>query len=212
MPATWGGARWLLALVLASCDTDRRADRDPTVADRGPAPQQAPVPQTQSSTKAASCVSTWPAPVRLTGVVREEPRFGPPGYGETPDKDRKVEILVLHLAQPIDVCADSTTGDAHAAVKGVRALQLTGALDPDRVKRMTGSALRVFGTLQRRAWGSDYTDVLIRVDSIPGLQAAPQQTAFRGVARSSLATVLVTRREVRTWACTMSHVDPAGRV
>jgi hypothetical protein len=77
---------------------------------------------------------------------------------------------------------------------------------------MTGTTLRVFGTLQRRAWGSDYTDVLIRVDSIPGLQAAPQQTAFRGVARSSITTVLVARREVRTWACTMSHVDPAGRV
>jgi hypothetical protein len=202
----------LLLVFLLSCDAPSRAGGDTTTVASGPATRPAPAPQARPSTNIMPCVSTWPTAVRLTGVVRAEQRFGPRGYGETPDKDRKVEILVLHLAQNIDVCADSTRGDAHPAVNGVRELQLTGTLDPDRVKRMTGTTLRVFGTLQRRAWGSDYTDVLIRVDSIPGLQAAPQQTAFRGVARSSITTVLVARREVRTWACTMSHVDPAGRV
>ena len=197
MTGAWPG--WLVApLMYIACSPNASAERDTTAVAGGPAPQQAPAPQATPRTEAASCLSAWPTQVRLAGTVRAEHRFGPPGYGETPDKDRRVEILVLHLAQPIDVCADSTTGDAHAPVRDVREVQLTGTLDPERVKWMTGATLRVFGTLQRRAWGSDYTDVLIRVDSIPGLQVRPQQTAFRALARSSITTVLVARRDGRT--------------
>lgn len=171
--------RWLLLLLACTygtgCDASPRAADDMT-ATRGPAPSRALALRQSSESDSVACVSPWPAQVRLSGVVREEQRYGPPGYGETPTKDERVSVLVMQLAKPIDVCADTTPGDAHPVITGVRVLQLTGKLDPASVRRLAGSTLHVFGTLQRRAWGSDYTDVLIRVDSIPGLVTPAQRS------------------------------------
>jgi hypothetical protein len=100
----------------------------------------------------------------------EQQKFGPPGYGETPARDERVTILILRLEHGIDVCADSTASDPRRVVRDARELQLTGRVDPARLHSYRGKKLTVFGSLYRKAWGTDYTDVLIRVDSIPELR------------------------------------------
>lgn len=169
--------RLLLILVSLACSGGERRSDETTVAARQAESAEGRVPRESIAVPEGPCLPSWPARVRLVGVVREEQRLGPPGYGETPARDQKVKILILRLARPIDVCADSTPRDTHPAVPGVREVQLTGKLNPDHLKRMAGSTLHVVGTLQRRVWGSDYTDVLIRVDSIPDLNIRPEPSA-----------------------------------
>ena len=125
------------------------------------------------SPPAPACVPPWPTPVHLSGVIGIEQRLGPPGYGETPSRDEQITIFVLYLARPVDVCADTTAADRRPAVHGVRVMQLTGKADPDRLERWAGLPVSVFGTLDRETWGHGFTEVLVRVDSIPSLRRVP---------------------------------------
>lgn len=117
------------------------------------------------------CVPTERSPVQVSGTLIEQQKYGPPGYGETPARDERVMILVLRLERGIDVCGDSTASDPRRVIHDARELQLTGRIDPTRLQSYRGKKLTVFGSLYRKAWGTDYTDVLIRVDSIPELRS-----------------------------------------
>ena len=123
----------------------------------------------RSASEVDGCVPSNRTQVSLSGVIREEHKLGPPGYGETPKQDHQVAILVLRLPTAIDVCADTTVNDPRPATHGVQELQLTGHLDPSQIKPYLGQEISVYGNLYRKAWGTDYTEVLIRVDSIPGI-------------------------------------------
>jgi hypothetical protein len=139
--------------------------------------QQVPTASRSVDAAPETCVTAARGRVRLTGVLREEHRLGPPGYGETPRQDQKITILVLQLPNAIDVCADTSTDDPRPAVRAIRELQITGRLDPSRLRVSSGREITVYGSLYRQAWGTDYTQVLIRVDSIPGVYAAPRPRA-----------------------------------
>src|SRR5258708_6462662 len=54
------------------------------------------------------CLPVQPSKLWLSGTLKQEVRLGPPGYGETPERDEKDTILVLHLDAPVRVCADNT--------------------------------------------------------------------------------------------------------
>src|SRR6478736_2094703 len=47
-----------------------------------------------------------PAVSTLTGTLKAEVFYGPPGYGETPKTDKKETAYILHLTKPITVIAD----------------------------------------------------------------------------------------------------------
>ena len=55
----------------------------------------------------ATCAHYGPEVVRLTGHLSIDKEYGPPGYGETPAKDEKLHVAILHLTHPLDVCGDS---------------------------------------------------------------------------------------------------------
>jgi hypothetical protein len=130
----------------------------------------------------ARCAPLWPTRLILYGVVEESHRLGPPGYGETPEIDEKLTIFLLQLDQPIDVCADTTGGQAGVGVRDVRTLQLTGRLDQGVIKQHLDEPLSVFGTLSPKEWGTDFTDIILHVDSIPALR--PQQAGSTRVSVS----------------------------
>jgi len=149
------------AISIAACsEKSQGTPRDSTTTTKAPVASGG---HTGSTT--ASCVPATSSRLRLSGIVREEHRLGPPRYGETPKRDQKITILVLALPQPIDVCADTTSDTPHPAVRWIRDLQITSHLDPEKLRAHFGREITV--------WGTDYTQVLIRVDSIPGLYAAP---------------------------------------
>jgi len=169
------GAVAIAILLSVQCSRQHDNDRDLTLVPPGEVQQALPTPLAALPNDSA-CVPLWPVPVRLTGVLRAEQRLGPPGYGETPKQDEKISIFVLHLNTAIDVCADRTPDNPQPVLKAVKVLQVTGKLDLDRAKRQIGLQTILFGTLYRRAWGSDFTEVLIRVDSMPR-QRSPDRSA-----------------------------------
>ncbi|HET7632726.1 MAG TPA: hypothetical protein VFK16_10470 [Gemmatimonadaceae bacterium] len=122
-----------------------------------------------------TCV--WPdrGSVQIRGTVRREQRFGPPGYGETPKRDEKLEIFVLHTPKRIRFCGDTAIKHPAPVPELVENFQLTGAVDTTELRRLIGTQQTVFGRFVRQVWGSDFTPILIRVDSLAGgLGRAPQ--------------------------------------
>lgn len=59
--------------------------------------------------------------VSLVGVLKFEPGYGPPGYGETPETDRKITNYILLLDQPINVAGN----DLFLAQRNVKEVQLS---------------------------------------------------------------------------------------
>jgi len=50
-----------------------------------------------------------PTVVSLSGRVYVESKYGPPGFGETPDRDSRIVGTILRLSHAIYVCADSNS-------------------------------------------------------------------------------------------------------
>ena len=121
-----------------------------------------------------NCLPLWPAQLRLSGRVRQDKKFGPPGYGENPKEDQMRTIFVLVLDRPVDVCADTTEVAPQPLLRHATEMQLTENFDGAALARHIGSRLDVFGTLRRRAWPTDYTEAIVRVDSVPQLENIPK--------------------------------------
>ena len=136
--------------------------RPPTVASASDSAQRVAVQP--------DCVPLWPVPVRLSGTIEKEEKYGAPGYGENPKTDEKLQVYLLKLSVPIDVCADTSSVAPQPSAKGVRFVQLTEHVSEQELRRHLGVSVEVFGTLRRRVWPGDFTDALIRVDSIPALR------------------------------------------
>jgi hypothetical protein len=153
-----------VSLIAAAC-----TDRPPAVSrgESGAVQPPAAAPQRAHASN-LTCLRVDQDPVRLSGTLLEEQKLGPPGYGETPQKDERITILLLRLDQPINVCSDSAV-DSSAAMVPTHDLQLVGHLDRGSVHQHVGREITVYGTLRRQVWGTDYTQVLVRVDSIPGI-------------------------------------------
>lgn len=115
------------------------------------------------------CFPLWPQSIRLSGTLSREIKYGPPGYGEDPKKDIRVEVFTLVLEKPINVCADTSSTAPQPIARDVTRLQLTEHVSKKDLTRNLGLSVDVFGTLRRQVWPSDYTDALIRVDSIPAI-------------------------------------------
>lgn len=168
-------------LIICSLFSIWGCDRSPEPSDRGRDLQLVPPADVQEQNAPQGvfiptperCVPVWPALVRLAGVLEEGYRLGPPGYGETPDRDQRLTIYLLRLVPPIDICASATTDDPHHAVAGIELLQLTGRVDPEDLKQHIGEQLNVYGWLYHRVRGTDFTEVLLRVDSIPAIRKPP---------------------------------------
>ena len=65
----------------------------------------------------------WPAIVSLKGFVVTKRYFGPPGHGENPAEDRKLDGWLLLLVAPINIRAIAED-EASSETEDVRAVQL----------------------------------------------------------------------------------------
>jgi len=111
------------------------------------------------------------AGVRLEGTLIERKVYGPPGYGETPDKDERDTILVLKLSIPITV---QPTANAEASgsasldmVKDVNEVQIY--LPRPRVRdarKLLGKVVVAVGTLNEAAAPSQYTKVWLDTQTL----------------------------------------------
>lgn len=159
------------ALALSAC-TDKPT-RDPDVSQRRTDSLQ--VDTAQEVEPPEACTPVWPEPVVLSGILREETRLGPPGYGETPRIDERIKLLLLELEVPIDVCRDPAIDAPQHIAKGVKVVQLAGAIDPDSPALGRGRPLVVYGQLRRQVMSKDFTEAILEVDSVPALRAHPRK-------------------------------------
>ena len=158
-----------LAIVLSACSDRAPAQHDRDLKLLPPSP--APPPQAIPSVRVPSgghCIPVPPGPLRLSGTLAQEQRLGPPGYGESPDKDEHLTIYLLDLREPFMVCALDDRARVSNTVHRIKAMQLNGNVDPGQIR--VGATVTVFGTVEYQEASHDFTEVVVRVDSIPALR------------------------------------------
>jgi hypothetical protein len=122
----------------------------------------------------SGCVALSPNHVMLSGRVFSQQRYGPPGYGENPSADERVEILVLQLPKALRPCSTLNSDTTRREGKPISEVQLVGKFRPDELAEFAGSRLEAFGSLRAQTWGTDYTELILEVDSIPMLSRRSQ--------------------------------------
>jgi hypothetical protein len=174
---------WAAGLVfLLACESNgheqrvrsaiRDSARSPVVTTQAP-----PVPEGGAKDSAPqACRPLSPSRVQLSGTLRTEERLGPPGYGETPERDGRLTIYLLVLDEEVDVCAE-LDGNRSPMRKDVRRVQLTGNVDPNLLRRNVGRRVLVHGSLSHRSWGTDFTDVVLLAESLRLLEPKPARAA-----------------------------------
>ena len=126
----------------------------------------------QSEADTVPCLRQFPARVVARGRIHKEVHLGPPGYGETPDEDRRDTILVLVLPRVMPVCGGPERGDSTAIIR-TDSLQLV--YPPRDALDHVGDTVTVFGGLEEAIWGWHYKKVVLHVDSIPALRILRQR-------------------------------------
>ena len=118
-----------------------------------------------------------PTKVELQGRLTIEQRCGPPGYGENPDTDQRVQIPVLLLSAPIDVQGDPQSDLNQETVRGVQRVQLV--LEATSYRRLVGKNITVKGTLFRAITGHQYTDVVMNVLNVRESPSPKKKSSFQ---------------------------------
>jgi hypothetical protein len=109
--------------------------------------------------------------IRLDGVLEVRKVYGPPGYGETPTKDARIEILVLKLrrgitVEPVENAAANRSANLDP-VEHVQEVQLfvTRSKMPD-ARKLVGQLISATGTLNESMAASQYTKVWLNAATI----------------------------------------------
>jgi len=110
------------------------------------------------------------AGVKLCGKLTERAVYGPPGFGETPAKDVREEILILELPHAITVkpmhdarAKNSASLDVEQNVQEVQLF--IGRTQTAEARKMVGRKIVVVGTLNEAIAPSQYTKVWMVVKS-----------------------------------------------
>lgn len=112
---------------------------------------------------AASCLHYSGDPVTLTGKVKLQTFFGPPGYGENPNSDSRETQAILLLEKPI--CVESNPKDYEETEQNQREVTLV-PLGKENLKVYEGKQIMVQGTLYHAFNGHHHTPVLIGIRRI----------------------------------------------
>jgi len=111
------------------------------------------------------------AGVRLEGTLSERKEYGPPGYGETPAKDKRETIFVLKLSSPVSVQpaanAEASGSASLDPVKNVGEVQLfIPRPQVANVRKLLGKVVVAVGTLNEAAAPSQYTKVWLDTKTV----------------------------------------------
>lgn len=110
-----------------------------------------------------ACLPYEPETVTLEGQIFEYREYGPPGYGETPDKDRQTFYMGFTPTYPI--CTRDGQSRLKRAERQVAVLQASfdEGISPHP---LLGKKVVVTGKLHHRRAGRQYTPVLIHVTRV----------------------------------------------
>jgi hypothetical protein len=114
----------------------------------------------------ANCMAYEPEIVRLGGVLTIQEKYGPPNYGETPSIDQRVDVPILRLSRPVDVCADPRSEVNVESFSKIIEVQLVFSAAGQRYENYAGRDVVVTGTLSQALTGRQYTKVVLTVRTI----------------------------------------------
>jgi uncharacterized protein DUF4431 len=117
----------------------------------------------QSAAAQPRCLAFEPHTVDLRGRLTIQQKYGPPNYGDHPATDQKVQVHILVLEQPVDVCGDSRSQLNSESVHNVNEIQLVLPEGTHTYDRLTNQSVVVTGTLSAAVSGHHYTAVVLTV-------------------------------------------------
>ncbi|MEQ9298520.1 MAG: DUF4431 domain-containing protein [Cyclobacteriaceae bacterium] len=107
-----------------------------------------------------------PAVSEIEGTLIKKSFYGPPNYGETPDKDMIEDVLILELEHSINVHQtkkDLEEGDANHTIFNVNSIQLHTFTHKIDLKPYLNERIKLSGTLWAAQTGHHFTPVLMTV-------------------------------------------------
>jgi hypothetical protein len=110
--------------------------------------------------------------VKLEGVLSERIFYGPPGFGETPDKDARERVLILTMRRSITVVpvenAESTGTASLSTLSNVRAVQLFifSSAKSEQARKLIGKTVIAIGTLNEAVAPSEHLRVSMDVQAL----------------------------------------------
>jgi hypothetical protein len=104
-----------------------------------------------------------PSVVNLAGVLVEKWVYGPPGYGETPQKDKKIKIIFFELTNPINLKADPADLRDADDRTSVTEIQINTSDSMTRLKKFLNKKVTLRGTLYEATSSAEFTSVLMLV-------------------------------------------------
>lgn len=102
----------------------------------------------------------------ISGKIRIESFFGPPGYGESPETDSREDSYILVLDNPINVVAkgqDTEDNEFNTTTLNISKIQLTSTHDV-KLTNYKNKAVKLTGTFFGAHTGHHHTDVLLDVE------------------------------------------------
>ena len=132
------------------------------------------VAQRSKSDDRQQIVRYSPVTTLLTGVVKKEYRFGPPGFGETPKTDPRISIVVLKLDTPITAVPDTKKKEEinTGRISDIRSVQLwfkgDEAVPPLEVfaRKHIGRRVRVEGVVDEAVAPMEFTTLIVTVSKL----------------------------------------------
>lgn len=106
--------------------------------------------------------------VVLSGKLSGRIEFGPPGFGESPEKDIKQEIYLLQMHQRQVEIIDP---DGHSNKKFMNEIQVRG--NDEQMKSVVGKIVSVRGTIRAAILPSDYTPAVLEFDDFQSICRNP---------------------------------------
>jgi len=111
-------------------------------------------------------LSYYPSVSRLYGKLIKVTKYGKPSYGENPEKDEKVEVLILILQTPVRIKARSSSSVNNESLTNVSFVQLIFPPEVGDYSKYLEKDILVAGTLVRGHTGDHFTDAVMTVKAI----------------------------------------------
>lgn len=104
----------------------------------------------------------------LHGVLTEEASFGPPGYGETPEQDMPLKLMILRLETPQSLAYEVPGGPVRVAMNVTRVgIHSLNDAVWRRVKELNGKRVEITGCLEEPVRPSERTETVMWIDDPP---------------------------------------------
>lgn len=107
-----------------------------------------------------------PAMIELNGTLTTKQIFGPPNYGETPEKDARETVYILKLDTPIAVRRDPNSELNLESFSNIVAIQVALRPGVNLKRELINGHVTVTGSLFQGVTGHHVTNVVLNATSV----------------------------------------------